>query len=56
MGTKQVCRFINELLPSNARPCYLQFYFYDTNHEIENCMNLSSKLKILMHHLTLSSS
>ena len=29
----QVYHFINEMLPSNNEPSYLQLYFYDTEHE-----------------------
>ena len=32
----QVCHYINELLPTNDDPKYLQLYFYGTNHEVEN--------------------
>ena len=46
----QVYHFINELLPDNTQPSYLQLYFYDTEHEIENRMNLSSKLDSNMLH------
>ncbi|KAL5575312.1 hypothetical protein UlMin_017011 [Ulmus minor] len=40
----QIYHYINELLPSNNIPSYLQLYFYDTEHEIENRIQVSSKL------------
>ena len=40
----QVYHYINELIPTNSCPTYLQLYFYDTEHELENRMNTSSKL------------
>jgi len=32
----QVNHYINELLPVNDNPKYLQLYFYDTEHKIKN--------------------
>jgi hypothetical protein len=32
----QVYHYINDLLPLDDHPSYLQLYFYDTEHEIEN--------------------
>ena len=40
----QVCHYINELLPSNSHPSYLQLYFYDSKHEIENRFYVSNKM------------
>ncbi|KAL5572066.1 hypothetical protein UlMin_021663 [Ulmus minor] len=40
----QIYHYINELLPSNNIPSYLQLYFYDTEHEIKNRIQASSKL------------
>lgn len=35
---------MNELLPSNSHPSYLQLYFYDSKHEIENRFYVSNKM------------
>ena len=40
----QVYHYINELLPSDNHPSYLQLYFYDTEHEVENRLYNSSRL------------
>lgn len=40
----QVYHYINELLPLDSCPSYLQLYFYDTEHELENRLKVSSKL------------
>ncbi|XP_062093997.1 uncharacterized protein LOC133800034 [Humulus lupulus] len=32
----QIYHYINDLLPSNGRPSYLQLYFYDTDNELQN--------------------
>lgn len=39
----QVYHYINELLPSDNNPSYLQLYFYDTENELSNRLNLSDK-------------
>ena len=40
----QVYHFINHLNPSNGQPSYLQLYFFDTEHEVQNRMRVSSNL------------
>ena len=40
----QMYHYLNSLLPTNDHPSYLQLYFYDTEHEIDNIMRLSEKL------------
>ena len=40
----QVYHYINDMLPLDSRPSYLQLYFYDTDHELQNRLNMSSKL------------
>ena len=42
----QVYHFIYELLPANNYPLYLQLYFYDSEHEIENRLRMSDKLSL----------
>lgn len=39
----QVYHYINQLLPSNNNPTYLQLYFYDTKNELQNPLNISDK-------------
>ena len=41
----QVYHYINELLPPDGHPSYLQLYFYDTDHEVENRIYQSPKLR-----------
>ena len=40
----QVYHYINEIIPSNNQLSYLQLYFYDTDHEIENRLQNCPKL------------
>ena len=40
----QVYHFINYLMPSNNYPSYLQLYFYDSEHEMENRLRMSNKM------------
>jgi hypothetical protein len=40
----QVYHYINDLLPLDGHPSYLQLYFYDTEHEIENRIYDSDRL------------
>lgn len=40
----QVYHYINELLPEDHHPRYLQLYFYGTDHEVENRLFASSNL------------
>ena len=42
----QVYHFINELLPANNYPLYLQLYFYVSEHEIDNQLRMSDKLSL----------
>ncbi|XP_022887958.1 uncharacterized protein LOC111403621 isoform X1 [Olea europaea var. sylvestris] len=37
----QVYHYVNQLLPENNQPSYMQLYFYDTNNEVENRMKIS---------------
>ena len=46
----QVYHFINEMLPSNNEPSYLQLYFYDTEHELEHRIQSSTKMSLLTLH------
>lgn len=41
----QVYHYINDLFPPNGHPSYLQLYFYDTDHEVENMIYQSPKLR-----------
>jgi hypothetical protein len=36
----QVYHYVNELIPKNNRPCYMQLYFYDTDNELSNRMKI----------------
>ena len=40
----QIYHYINELVPMDNKPSYLQLYFYDTEHEIQNRLNIYSDL------------
>ncbi|KAG7951593.1 hypothetical protein I3843_12G015700 [Carya illinoinensis] len=40
----QIYYYINDLVPSNRRPSYLQLYFYDTEHELENRISDSNRM------------
>ncbi|KAL5581670.1 hypothetical protein UlMin_014112 [Ulmus minor] len=40
----QIYHYINEVLPIDDRPSYLQLYFYDTEHELQNRLKFSDKL------------
>ncbi|KAG2685284.1 hypothetical protein I3760_10G118000 [Carya illinoinensis] len=40
----QIYHYINDLVPSNRRPSYLQLYFYDTEHELENRISDSNRM------------
>lgn len=40
----QVYHYINELIPLDSSPSYLQLYFYDIGHELENRLKISDKL------------
>ncbi|XP_042942909.1 uncharacterized protein LOC122277096 [Carya illinoinensis] len=40
----QIYHYINDLVPSNRRPSYLQLYFYDTGHELENRISNSNRM------------
>jgi len=44
----QVYHFINELLPMNGLPSYLQLYFFDTEHEVENRIRGSDRLNAVI--------
>ena len=35
----QIYHYINDLIPEDGYPSYLQLYFYDTEHELENRVN-----------------
>ncbi|XP_074293042.1 uncharacterized protein LOC141619937 [Silene latifolia] len=37
----QVYHFINDILPTEERPWYIQLYFYDTNHEMMHRLQIS---------------
>lgn len=55
----QIYHYINNLLPENEQPRYLQLYFYDTDHEVENrrqtCPQLRDNLvKIIMDILSIN--
>ena len=41
----QVYHYINDLLPLDDHPSYLQLYFYDTEHEEQNKLYNSNRLK-----------
>ena len=41
----QIYHFIDDLLPRNEGPKYLQLYFYDTEHAIENRSRFFSSLR-----------
>ncbi|XP_074315739.1 uncharacterized protein LOC141651949 [Silene latifolia] len=50
----QVYHFINDILPTEERPRYIQLYFYDTDHEMMHRLQISSDFQrrvidILMH-------
>ena len=40
----QVYHYINDLLPLDDHPSYLQLYFYDTEHEVQNRLYNSDRL------------
>ncbi|XP_022894082.1 uncharacterized protein LOC111408566 [Olea europaea var. sylvestris] len=40
----QVYHYVNQLMPDNNTPCYIQLYFYDTVNELENRMKTSEHL------------
>lgn len=40
----QIYHFINEIIPRNDCPSHLQLYFFDTNNEVQNRLNLSEWL------------
>ncbi|KAG6730872.1 hypothetical protein I3842_01G101300, partial [Carya illinoinensis] len=40
----QIYHYINDLIPLNGRPSYLQLYFYDTEHELENRISDSNRM------------
>ncbi|XP_060966757.1 uncharacterized protein LOC133035082 isoform X2 [Cannabis sativa] len=42
----QIYHYINQLVPPDNHPKYLQLYFYDTEHELENRFNFSDKLSL----------
>ncbi|KAL5560737.1 hypothetical protein UlMin_036948 [Ulmus minor] len=42
----QIYHYINELVPMDNKPSYLQLYFYDTEHEIQNRLNIYSDLNL----------
>ena len=39
-----MCHYINDLLPLDDHPSYLQLYFYDTKHEVQNRLYNSNQL------------
>ncbi|KAL5565200.1 hypothetical protein UlMin_028364 [Ulmus minor] len=40
----QIYHYINELVPMDNKPSYLQLYLYDTEHELQNRLNIYSDL------------
>ncbi|KAG6695627.1 hypothetical protein I3842_09G107500 [Carya illinoinensis] len=40
----QIYHYINDLIHLNGRPSYLQLYFYDTEHELENRISDSDRM------------
>ncbi|KAG7986606.1 hypothetical protein I3843_03G089800 [Carya illinoinensis] len=40
----QIYHYIDDLIPLNGRPSYLQLYFYDTEHELENRISDSDRM------------
>ncbi|XP_022872070.1 uncharacterized protein LOC111391153 [Olea europaea var. sylvestris] len=40
----QVYHYVNQLIPDNNTPCYMQLYFYDIANELENHMKTSEHL------------
>ncbi|XP_042941344.1 uncharacterized protein LOC122276004 [Carya illinoinensis] len=40
----QIYHYINDLIPLNGRHSYLQLYFYDTEHELENRISDSDRM------------
>ncbi|KAG7955672.1 hypothetical protein I3843_11G084800 [Carya illinoinensis] len=40
----QIYHYINDLIPLNGCPSYLQLYFYDTEHELENRISDSDRM------------
>lgn len=40
----QIYQYINDLVPLDEHPSYLQLYFYDTEHELENHIPNSTRL------------
>lgn len=40
----QIYHYLNELLPMDSNPSYLQLYFYDTENELHHRMKISDKL------------
>ncbi|XP_022886287.1 uncharacterized protein LOC111402304 [Olea europaea var. sylvestris] len=56
---EQVYHYVNQLMPENNLPSYMQLYFYDTDNELQNRMNISenfveSTLILLMQILTIN--
>lgn len=57
---RQVYHFINDLLPENEQPRYLQLYFYDDDLEVANrqyaCPQLRENvIKLIMEFLSINS-
>ena len=44
-----IYHFINELLHVDKLPSYLQLYFYDTKHRIQNCMNYQTSCILICY-------
>ena len=42
----QMYHFINPILPVENPPAYLQLYFHDTEHELENRLNFSDRMSL----------
>lgn len=40
----QIYHYINDLVPLDGRPSYLQLYFYDTERELKNCVDDTGRL------------
>ncbi|XP_042952259.1 uncharacterized protein LOC122289344 [Carya illinoinensis] len=40
----QIYHYLSDLIPSNGRPSNLQLYFYDIEHEFENCIVDSTRM------------
>ncbi|KAG7956984.1 hypothetical protein I3843_11G152100 [Carya illinoinensis] len=42
----QIYHYLSDLIPSNGRPSNLQLYFYDIEHEFENCILYSTRMDL----------